>query len=100
MMNLFLAAKAAAQGIDSQHPAKLVLDLARWHTTNKLEIPEGLFLEFLPPYSRELQPAERLWPILDETIINQGFETIETLSEAIGKRCREHFKQPLLLKRL
>lgn len=93
-----LGAFAIAQGIDKQHPALLVLDQARWHTTKKLEIPEGLFLEFLPPYSPELQPAERLWPILDEGVINRVFETFDELEEAIIRRCRQLIEQPLLLK--
>jgi len=37
IMNRILAAFAQAMGIDAQHPALLVLDQARWHTTKKLE---------------------------------------------------------------
>ena len=36
----------------------------RLHTAkNKLEVPEGIHLEFLPSHSPELQPSERLWPL-------------------------------------
>jgi transposase len=72
----------------------LVLDQARWHTTPKLEVPEGLHLVFLPPYSPELQPAERLWPLTNEAIANQYFETIEEVEEAICHRCQELLKYP------
>jgi transposase len=41
----------------------LVLDNAGWHSSDKLVAPEGLMLAFLPPYSPELQPAERLWEL-------------------------------------
>ena len=82
-----LEAFARSNGVDREHPAILVLDQARWHTTPKLEIPEGLSLKFLPPYSPELQPAERLWPLLDEAIINEYFEELEVLEEVIAKRC-------------
>ena len=41
----------------------LVLDQAGWHISFDLELPKGLKLYFLPPYSPELQPAERLWPL-------------------------------------
>ena len=44
----------------------LVLDRAGWHTAKSLVIPEGNHLVFLPPYSPELQPAERLFPLLEE----------------------------------
>ena len=33
----------------------LVLDQAGWHISKDLELPEGLDLYFLPPYSPELQ---------------------------------------------
>jgi len=37
----------------------------------------------------ELQPAERLWPLIDEGVINQVFESLEELEEAIARRCRQ-----------
>ena len=46
----------------------LVLDQAGWHTTNKLVLPEGIDLFFLPSHSPELQPAEGLWPLTNEAI--------------------------------
>ena len=41
----------------------------------KAIVPEGIEIEFLPPYSPELQPAERLWQLIDEPLVNQYFET-------------------------
>jgi hypothetical protein len=41
----------------------LVLDQAGWHHATDLRIPDRIDLLFLPTYSPELQPAERLWPI-------------------------------------
>ena len=70
IMSLILEAFAQAQGINQENPALLVLNRAGWHITDKLEIPPGLFLEFLPAYYPELQPVERLWPLLDESIMN------------------------------
>ncbi|NEP87736.1 MAG: hypothetical protein F6K18_13430 [Okeania sp. SIO2C2] len=48
IMSLILEAFALPEGIDQEHPALLVLDRAGWQITNNLEIPGGLFLEFLP----------------------------------------------------
>ncbi|MBW4635498.1 MAG: transposase, partial [Iphinoe sp. HA4291-MV1] len=39
------------------------IDQAGWHTSNDLDLPEGIDLIYLPAYSPELQPAERLWPL-------------------------------------
>jgi transposase len=37
------------------------MDKAGWHTADQLRVPENLSLVFLPPYSPELNPIERLW---------------------------------------
>ena len=39
----------------------LVLDQAGWHVAKALAVPANLTLLLLPPYSPELNPAERLW---------------------------------------
>ncbi|MBH8576058.1 hypothetical protein I8752_24290 [Nostocaceae cyanobacterium CENA369] len=49
---------------------------------------EGLHLTFLPPYSPKLQPAERLWILVDEPIANQFFETIHHLEDVLFHRCQ------------
>src|SRR5512144_2130174 len=76
----------------------LVLDNAGWHASNKLMVPEGLRLEFLPPYSPEPQPAERLWPLTNEAVANQSFATLNELDEALGERCRTLATMPDLIK--
>ncbi len=66
----------------------LVLDRAGWHTAkNKLKVPEGIHLEFLPSHSPELQPSERLWALSNEGVANRHFEEIEELEEALAQRC-------------
>lgn len=65
----------------------LVLDNASWHGEAGLEVPEGVRLVFLPPYTPELQPAETLWALVDEPIVNRHVATIEELDEIIAKRC-------------
>ena len=42
----------------------LVLDQAGWHTAKGLRIPANITLLHLPPYSPELNPAERIWAYL------------------------------------
>jgi len=39
----------------------LVLDGAGWHKANALVVPRNMTLLFLPPYSPELMPMERVW---------------------------------------
>src|SRR3954449_13397872 len=64
------------------------LDSARWHTAPNLVVPEALGLADLPPYSPELQPAEHLWPILDEPLANRYFATLADLARVVTERCR------------
>ncbi|MEP0776384.1 transposase [Microcoleus sp. ZQ-A2] len=65
----------------------LVEDNAGWHRSKKVKIPSGIFVEFLPAYSPELQPAERLWTLVDEPLVNEYFETIDELEEVLVLRC-------------
>ncbi len=58
-----------------------------WHRSKKATIPEGITIEFLPPYSPELQPAERLWTLVDEPLVNEHFETINEIEELLVQRC-------------
>lgn len=78
----------------------LVLDQAGWHTSKEVEIPKGIHLEFLPTGSPELQPAERLWPLSNETIANQLFEQIEEIEQALVGRCVELLDQPEIIRDL
>jgi hypothetical protein len=54
----------------------------------------------LPAYSPELQPAERLWPLLDEVIANQSPENLDELEDLLVYRCQKLMKQPELIKGL
>ena len=65
----------------------LILDGAGWHVAKDLEVPDGLTLEILPPYSPELQPAERLWPLTNEPIANGYFDSLDDLDAVLAERC-------------
>ena len=60
-------------------------------------IPKGIHLVFLPPYSPELQPCERLWPLSNEAIANRRFETLDELQESQAERCIALQDDPLRL---
>ncbi len=81
-----LAAFARESGAGRRRHIVLVLDNAGWHGPKGLAVPDGITLVFLPPYSPELQPAERLWPLLDEAVANKHFPTLADLDAAIAER--------------
>ena len=65
----------------------LVLDNAGWHSAANLKIPDGIRLVHLLPYSPALQPAETLWALVDEPIVNQHIATTTDLDEKIAAQC-------------
>jgi len=91
---LALAAFARDEGIDADYRALLVVDQAGWHVSPDLVLPEGIDLVFLPAYSPELQPAERLWSLVDEPIANRAFATLDELEAVLVARCRTLEAQP------
>ena len=65
----------------------LVLDNAGWHGEAGLVVPEGIRLVFQPAYTPEVQPAETLWTLVDEPIVNKHVPDLETLDKVISARC-------------
>jgi hypothetical protein len=85
---LALATFARDEGIDATHRAVLVVDRAGWHVAGDLRLPDGINLVFLPAASPELQPAERLWPLVDEPIVNRAFPDLDALEAVLVERCQ------------
>jgi len=96
---LALAEFARDEGLDAAHRAVVVLDNAGWHTSPRLAVPAGVHLVFLPPYSPELQPAERLWGPLDEPVANRAFADLDHLEHVLVGRCRTLERQRPRLQR-
>ncbi len=93
-----LDAFARAAGAGADKAVVVVLDNAGWHVSKKLVMPEGLHPCFLPPYSPELQPAERLWPLTDEAVANKPIETLDDLTDILDRRCSALSDQPNIVK--
>jgi len=66
----------------------LVVDGAGSHRSHDLIVPEGVHLITLPPYSPELQPAEKLWPLTNEPLVNKHFVTLADLQAVQEVRCQ------------
>lgn len=78
----------------------LAIDQAGWHISKQLKVSEGLHLILLPSHSPELQPAERLWTLVDEPIANRSFETLDDLEEVLFRRCQSLLQQQDLIRGL
>jgi hypothetical protein len=80
-MNVFLEHMSAHLG---EEKAILVMDCAGWHKSKTLVVPSNIMLMYLPPYSPELNPAERLWQYIKAKLIkNKIYTTLEALEKAL-----------------
>jgi transposase len=62
----------------------LVLDQAGWHVAKALRVPKNITLHHLPPYSPELNGAERIWDYLrSHYLSNRIYQDYDELFEAI-----------------
>jgi hypothetical protein len=80
---------AFAQSVNAgpDHHVVVVEDGAGFHVCDDDGWPAGLQRVTLPPYSPELQPAERLWAPTDATVANTWFESLDALIEVLGRQC-------------
>jgi len=64
----------------------LVLDRAGWHVAKALKVPENITLLYLPPYSPELNGAERIWFFMrSHYLSNRVFKDYDELFESLTK---------------
>jgi len=61
----------------------LILDNGAFHKAGQLKIPHNIGLLFIPPYSPELNPAEKMWRHFKDQIATEVFKTIENLSDRL-----------------
>lgn len=98
LMTRALQAFAEAVGAGPDKRVLLVLDGAGWHLSPKVEVPAGIELVRLPPYSPELQPAERLWALSDDPIANRVPADLDELEATVIDRCKVLMQQPHLVR--
>ena len=62
----------------------LMLDRGSFHKAKSLKIPSNILLLFLPAYSPELNPIERLWEFIKAEIANEVYITLEPLIDRVA----------------
>lgn len=82
-MNIFL--QQMSQWLEDKK-AFIVMDRAGWHQAKELIVPDNINIIFLPPYSPELNPVERLWQHLkDHVLKNKVYDSLEALEDSLCK---------------
>ena len=60
------------------------MDGAGWHKSKALIVPTNIKILYLPPYSPELNPVEKLWQYMKSHIIkNKIYDNINDLEDAV-----------------
>ena len=79
MMNLYLEKMSLAYSNDQ---IVLIMDQAGWHKSKDLVVPDNIDIIYLPPYSPELNPIERLWKYLKTHYIhNRIFDSLKQMMQ-------------------
>jgi len=61
----------------------LIPDNGQFHKAKKLSVPSNVELTFLPPYSPELNPVERLWQDLKDQVAFDLYESLAALRQEV-----------------
>ena len=72
------------------------LDNGAFHKVKSLIIPENIILIFLPPYSPELNPAEKIWAKFKRDFTNRVFENIDLLSKYVCGLAKDLNKEEVI----
>ena len=66
--------------INPQELKVIVLDNGAFHKAKRLKVPKNIILVFLPPFSPELNPAEKMWAKFKRAFTNKLYKSLEEVS--------------------
>jgi transposase len=78
----------------------LIRDNAPAHSKRDLNIPANIISLALPPYSPELNPAERWFLEFRRVLANRLFDSLDTLEAALTQVLESYRQNPAALKQL
>jgi len=82
-MNLYLEQMSLAY---ENEEVVLIMDQAGWHKSKDLAVPDNIDIIYLPPYSPELNPIERLWKYMKTHFIhNRVFDSLKQMMDQMGE---------------
>jgi hypothetical protein len=73
--------------LSSQNPSEfkiLILDNGAFHHAACLQLPNNIELLFLPPYSPELNPAEKMWRYFKDRVSMIAYNSLEILQQHLS----------------
>jgi transposase len=74
----------------------IVLDNGAFHKAKSLIVPDNIILIFLPPYSPELNPAEKIWQQYKRRFTNQFLKTLDELEVFVSNLAKSLPKKSII----
>jgi transposase len=74
----------------------VVLDNGAFHKAKRLKIPKNIVLIFLPPYSPELNPAEKMWQKIKRNFTNRIFKTLNEVELFICEQSKNTTRESVM----
>jgi transposase len=71
----------------------IVLDNGAFHKAKRLKIPKNILLVFLPPFSPELNPAEKMWAKFKRAFTNRLYKSLNEISIFIQEQTKNLLKE-------
>jgi len=74
----------------------VVWDGAGFHPKDSYheQVPPGMHIVMLPPYSPELNPIEKLWDLIQDHTANKLWPTIERLDQVVALHLKDWWEDP------
>lgn len=66
----------------------IILDNGSFHKAKRLIVPENIYLVFLPSYSPELNPAEKIWAKIKRQLKLKHFKTLNDLIDCVCEKVK------------
>lgn len=73
----------------------MILDRGKFHQAKRLKIPHNVATVFLPPYSPELNPIERLWEDIKDEISDELYPSILALMDKVASILKRYTKEAI-----
>jgi transposase len=73
--------------LSGQRPSEfkvLILDNGAFHHAKALDIPANMAFVFLPPYSPELNPAEKIWRYFKDRVSMIAYPSLDMLQQQLS----------------
>ena len=74
----------------------ILIDNAGFHSLKKYKLPDNIKLIRIPPYSPELNPAEKIWAYIKQYFKNKVFKTIEKVKEWLHDFVKNKLNETLI----